>query len=400
MEGLIRRQKYMDAIEPFAWNGNAKVITGIRRCGKSSLLELIRNGFDSEVNVIHINTEFREYSEIRDWKIFLDLVDSGYRENVKNVLIVDEIQNIDGWELAVRDLIAKRKFDIYLTGSNSNLLSSEYATHLGGRYNRIRMLPLSYRECVEFATAFGLDGDVLERYMRLGGFPINWISDVPVRSALQTVSDIADVIISVDINRRFNVRNPSLLNDIFRTILSMTGSYVSSNKIYNTLKSSGFRTSVDTVNEYIKYLETANLLIRADVYDLKGRRILENKRKYYAADLSLKHAVLGYRPEDISGHLENIVFTELLYRGYDVYVGDYNGKEIDIVAEKTGERMYVQCCTSISNESTMKREFGNLEHIDDSFPKYVVMMEPGPYSGITDKGIICCGLKEFLEERV
>ena len=130
----------------------------------------------------------------------MDLVDSGYRENVKNVLIVDEIQNIDGWELAVRDLIAKRKFDIYLTGSNSNLLSSEYATHLGGRYNRIRMLPLSYRECVEFATAFGLDGDVLERYMRLGGFPINWISDVPVRSALQTVSDIADVIISVDIS--------------------------------------------------------------------------------------------------------------------------------------------------------------------------------------------------------
>ena len=128
---------------------------------------------------------------------------------------------------------------------------------------------------------------------------------------------------------------------------------------------------------------------------------LIRRQKYTdATDLSLKHAVLGYRPEDISGHLENIVFTELLYRGYDVYVGDYNGKEIDIVAEKTGKRMYVQCCTSISNESTMKREFGNLEHIDDSFPKYVVMMEPGPYSGITDKGIVCCGLKEFLEERV
>ncbi|TQS78075.1 MAG: hypothetical protein A3204_03195 [Candidatus Methanarcanum hacksteinii] len=396
-DSLVSRDRYFAEIEPYVGNGNAKVITGIRRCGKSTLLEIYRHRL-TDANVVYINTELHEFSSLGDWEKLLSYIESEYRQGIDNVLIVDEIQNIEKWELIICDLIARKMFDIYLTGSNANLLSSEYSTHLGGRFNRIRMLPLSYEECKVFAERFLSKKDVLDRYMRIGGFPILWISDVPERSCMQTVRDITEVILSKDIEQRFNIRNHVLLRDIYCTILSTIGSYVSSNNIYSTIRSTGSKTTVDTVNEYIGHLEAANLIIRANVFDLKGRRTLENKHKYYATDLGLKHSLLGYRPEDISGHMENILFIELMYRGYEVYVGDYNGKEIDLVAIKDGSRLYIQACSSIDSQKTFDREFGNLAKIPDSFPKYVVMMEPGAYRGVTDTGIICCSLVEFLEK--
>lgn len=396
-DSLVSRDRYFAEIEPYVGNGNAKVITGIRRCGKSTLLEIYRHRL-TDANVVYINTELHEFSSLGDWEKLLSYIESEYRQGIDNVLIVDEIQNIEKWELIICDLIARKMFDIYLTGSNANLLSSEYSTHLGGRFNRIRMLPLSYEECKVFAERFLSKKDVLDRYMRVGGFPILWISDVPERSCMQTVRDITEVILSKDIEQRFNIRNHVLLRDIYCTILSTIGSYVSSNNIYSTIRSTGSKTTVDTVNEYIGHLEAANLIIRANVFDLKGRRTLENKHKYYATDLGLKHSLLGYRPEDISGHMENILFIELMYRGYEAYVGDYNGKEIDLVAIKDGSRLYIQACSSIDSQKTFDREFGNLAKIPDSFPKYVVMMEPGAYRGVTDTGIICCSLVEFLEK--
>lgn len=396
-DSLVSRDRYFAEIEPYVGNGNAKVITGIRRCGKSTLLEIYRHSL-TDANVVYINTELHEFSSLGDWEKLLSYIESEYRQGIDNVLIVDEIQNIEKWELIICDLIARKMFDIYLTGSNANLLSSEYSTHLGGRFNRIRMLPLSYEECKVFAERFLSKKDVLDRYMRVGGFPILWISDVPERSCMQTVRDITEVILSKDIEQRFNIRNHVLLRDIYCTILSTIGSYVSSNNIYSTIRSTGSKTTVDTVNEYIGHLEAANLIIRANVFDLKGRRTLENKHKYYATDLGLKHSLLGYRPEDISGHMENILFIELMYRGYEVYVGDYNGKEIDLVAIKDGSRLYIQAYSSIDSQKTFDREFGNLAKIPDSFPKYVVMMEPGAYRGVTDTGIICCSLVEFLEK--
>ena len=396
-DSLVSRDRYFAEIEPYVGNGNAKVITGIRRCGKSTLLEICRHRL-TDANVVYINTELHEFSSLGDWEKLLSYIESEYRQGIDNVLIVDEIQNIEKWELIICDLIARKMFDIYLTGSNANLLSSEYSTHLGGRFNCIRMLPLSYEECKVFAERFLSKKDVLDRYMRVGGFPILWISDVPERSCMQTVRDITEVILSKDIEQRFNIRNHVLLRDIYCTILSTIGSYVSSNNIYSTIRSTGSKTTVDTVNEYIGHLEAANLIIRANVFDLKGRRTLENKHKYYATDLGLKHSLLGYRPEDISGHMENILFIELMYRGYEVYVGDYNGKEIDLVAIKDGSRLYIQACSSIDSQKTFDREFGNLAKIPDSFPKYVVMMEPGAYRGVTDTGIICCSLVEFLEK--
>lgn len=396
-DSLVSRDRYFAEIEPYVGNGNAKVITGIRRCGKSTLLEIYRHSL-TDANVVYINTELHEFSSLGDWEKLLSYIESEYRQGIDNVLIVDEIQNIEKWELIICDLIARKMFDIYLIGSNANLLSSEYSTHLGGRFNRIRMLPLSYEECKVFAERFLSKKDVLDRYMRVGGFPILWISDMPERSCMQIVRDITEVILSKDIEQRFNIRNHVLLRDIYRTILSTIGSYVSSNNIYSTIRSMGSKTTVDTVNEYIGHLEAANLIMRANVFDLKGRRILENKHKYYATDLGLKHSLLGYRPEDISGHMENILFIELMYRGYEVYVGDYNGKDIDLVAIKDGSRLYIQACSLIDSQKTFDREFGNLAKIPDSFPKYVVMMEPGVYRGVTDTGIICCSLVEFLEK--
>ncbi len=396
-DSLVSRDRYFAEIEPYVGNGNAKVITGIRRCGKSTLLEIYRHRL-TDANVVYINTELHEFSILGDWEKLLSYIESEYRQGIDNVLIVDEIQNIEKWELTICDLIARKMFDIYLIGSNANLLSSEYSTHLGGRFNRIRMLPLSYEECKIFAERFLSKKDVLDRYMRVGGFPILWISDMPERSCMQIVRDITEVILSKDIEQRFNIRNHVLLRDIYRTILSTIGSYVSSNNIYSTIRSMGSKTTVDTVNEYIGHLEAANLIMRANVFDLKGRRILENKHKYYATDLGLKHSLLGYRPEDISGHMENILFIELMYRGYEVYVGDYNGKDIDLVAIKDGSRLYIQACSLIDSQKTFDREFGNLAKIPDSFPKYVVMMEPGVYRGVTDTGIICCSLVEFLEK--
>lgn len=394
---LADRPRYTDRIRPFAGNGNAKVITGIRRCGKSSVMRLFSDSMGDR-NRIYLNMELAENHGLRDWRGLLDHVGSNMDTETRSVLLIDEVQNIKGWELAIRDLLARGSCDIYLTGSNSNLLSSEYSTHLGGRFNEVRMLPLSYTECIGFRKLFGGEGDVFERFVRIGGFPILWRNPMDVDSSMQTVRDIVDVSLINDVYERYGIKNKRLLRDLLRCVLSTVGKYVSANNIYRTLRSSGVKVSPDTVYEYLGHLESANILIRAEVFDIKGRRVLTTRYKYYATDLGIKHALLGYRPEDTPGHMENIIFTELLGRGYDVYVGDSGGKEVDIVAERNGNRIYVQACQTIRSDETFEREFGNLGSIDDSFPKYVVMMDPGIYGGTTDKGIICCSLEEFLRK--
>ncbi len=393
---LVGRPRYTDRIAPFARNGNAKIVTGIRRCGKSSVLRMLSDSMEDGSNIIRIDMEMADNYDLRDWRKLLKAVDERIVPERDNVLLIDEVQDVEGWELAIRDLIARGACDIYLTGSNSNLLSSEYSTHLGGRFNEVRMLPLSYGECVSFRELYGGEGDVFERFVRIGGFPILWRSPVDVQSSMQTVRDIVDVSIANDIEGRYGIKSRSLLRDLLRCVLSTVGKYVSANNMYNTLRSSGVRVSPDTVYSYLDHLEAANILVRANVYDLRGRRVLTSKYKYYAVDLGIKHALLGYRPEDTPGHMENMIFTELLGRGFDVYVGDSDGREVDFVAEKGDRRIYVQACQAILSEDTMLREFGALESIDDSFPKYVVMMDPGVHAGVTSKGIVCCGLRDFL----
>jgi hypothetical protein len=363
-------------------------------------MRMIADSIGDDCNVIYVNMEYSENYGLRGWKELLQHVNDRIDPNEKNILFIDEVQDTQHWELAIRDLIAKRKCDIFLTGSNSNLLSSEYSTYLGGRFNSIHMLPLSYSECRSFSKKYMKDGDrttVFERFVRIGGFPILWRNKTNTSSSMQTVRDIVDVSVSNDIENRYQIKNRSLLKDLLRCVASFIGNYVSANNLFNTLKASGTRVSKDTVYEYLGYLESANILIRANVFDIRGKKVLTSRYKYYLTDLGIKHMLLGYRPEDTPGHMENIIFTELLGRGYDVYVGDSDGKEVDIIAERNGHRLYVQACMQLDSEDAMKREFGNLETIDDNFPKYVVLMDAGIYEGTSDKGIICCGLKEFLE---
>ena len=394
-QNLTGRPRYTDRIVPFIGNGNIKILTGIRRCGKSSVMRLLSDSLEG-YNILYLNMEYAENYDLRDWKHLLEYVDSNLDGSSKNALFIDEVQDIDGWDIALRDLVAKDACDIYITGSNSNLLSSEYSTRLGGRFNQVHMLPLSYSECRQFMKKYGGEDDAFQSFIRKGGFPILWRNPTDIQSSMQTIRDLVEVSIARDIEDRYAVKLRSILIDILRFVLSVTGKYVTANNIYNTLRSTGTKVSVETVYQYIDYLEAANIIIRADVFDIKGKRILASKHKYYTADLGIKHAVLGYRPEDTPAHMENIVFTELLSRGYDVYVGDYERREVDFVAVKGDTRLYVQVCQSISAESTFRREFGNLEAVKDSFPKYVVMMDPGMYEGITDSGIVCCKLEDFL----
>ena len=397
---LVSRKRYLDALTPFKGNGNAKVITGIRRCGKSSLLSTFIDTIPKNNNVIEINMEFSENDELKNWKKLLEYVGSELDEKKENTLIVNEVQDITQWELAIRDLIAKELCDIYLTGSNSNLLSSEYSTYLGGRYNAVHMLPLSFQECAEFNKRYngGTDPDgLLERFIRVGGFPIVWRYGQDENSSIKTVRTIVDSSINNDITKRYNVRNADLLTMILKTVASTVGSYVSAINIYNTLVSGGMPVSKETVYEYLGYLEAANLIIKAETIDIRGRAILKSSYKYYLTDLAIKHALIGYRPNDISGHIENIIFTELLGRGYDVHVGRSDEKEVDIVAERGDERIYVQACTMFGSDDTMRRELGSLESIKDSYPKFIVLKDPGVFRGTTSKGIVICGLREFLE---
>ena len=394
---LIQRPLYMDRLAAHAWNGFAKVLVGIRRCGKSSALKLYASGL-KDCNVIYINTELAENYDLRDWKKFLGEVNSRIDGKGRNVLIVDEIQNIEGWDLALRDLIARGACDIYVTGSNSSLLSSDYSTHMGGRFNSMRMYPLSFRECLDFRREFGGTGDVLERFMRVGGMPSLWRMPEGIDESMGIIRDIVSTSIANDIEERYSLRGRSALTEVLRFVLSTIGSYVSANNIYKSMKSAGSSVSVSTVYAYLEYLENANILIRASVYDLRGHRIIGSKYKYYATDIGIKHALIGYRVNDTPGHMENIIFTDLLSRGFDVYVGDPGGKEIDFVAVKDDRRIYIQVCQTIQSEETMALEFSSLDSVDDSFPKYLVLLEPGPYSGFTDKGVRCCGLEEFLSK--
>ena len=397
---LVSRKRYLDALTPFKGNGNAKVITGIRRCGKSSLLKTFVETIPKDNNVIVIDMEYSDNDRLKDWKNLLFHIQSNLEKKKENTLIVNEVQDITQWEFAVRDLIAKESCDIYLTGSNSNLLSSEYSTYLGGRYNTVHMLPLSFSECVEFNKRYkgGTNPDgLLERFIRVGGFPIIWRFDMDEDSSIKTVGTLVDSSINNDIAKRYNVRNVDLLKMILKTVASTVGGYVSAINIYNTLVSGRVPVSKETVYDYLGYLEAAHLIIKAETADIKGRAILKSSYKYYLTDLAIKHALIKYRPEDISGHIENIIFTELLGRGYDVHVGRSDDKEVDFVAERGNERIYVQACTMIGSDDTLRRELGSLESIKDNFPKFVVLKDPGVFRGTTSKGIVICGLREFLE---
>ena len=398
----IKRTIYFGKMSAFIGNRNAKVVTGIRRCGKSTLMrsfsEAIREKED--VNEIYLNMELWDNQELKDPDKLYKKIKSSLVKDKKNTLFIDEIQDVTEWESVIRSLIAENVCDIYITGSNSKLLSSEFITYLGGRMNTMELFPLTFRECVAFRNVFGgpaAEKELLDRFIKVGGFPIIWRENYDEDSSYSVIQDILSVIKLKDIIERYKVKKPELLDRIFRFICGNLGKFTSLNNIYKVLHSEDRSVSQDTVYAYADHLESAYLIQKANAYDIKGKRVLSSKYKYFLTDIGLKHAILGYRAEDIPGHMENILYLDLRSRGYAVWVGDINGKEVDLVAERFGKKVYVQTAFYLSSEDVIEREFGSLKKIKDNYPKYVVTLDGGIFHGDAD-GIISCGLDDFLKK--
>ena len=393
----VERTSQLDRISPFFGNGNAKVLTGIRRSGKSTLLRMVSE-VHSDKNIILFDMELWSNREYRDPDALYRRIKDSLVSDRKNVLLIDEVQDITEWESVIRSLISEGCCDIYLTGSNSRLLSGEFATYLSGRLNTTEIFTLTLSECMRFESVYrdGITTDgALAKFLRFGGFPSIWRFDYNEKEAMSEVRDIVQAILLRDVVNRYGVKQPNILERILRFICDNVGNPISVNNIYNTFLSNGDKVGKDTVYSYLSYLESAYLVYRVETMDLKGKGILKSRYKYYLSDIGIKNALMGYRPDDIPGYMENIIFLELRSRGYDVWIADNKGKEIDFVARDGEGLIYIQATTRLSDEKVITREFGNLRDVDDYRSKYVVVLEKGLLDGDMD-GTRCVTLSEFL----
>ena len=308
-------------------------------------------------------------------------------------MLLDEIQEIKGWEKAVNSLLENTDADIYVTGSNSKLMSSEISTYLTGRYVTIPVYTLSFKEYIQFKAESGRGGrELLNEYIRFGGFPITAIAEYEADQAYQIVNGIYYTVVSRDIVKRHRIAKQELFDRVVKYIIENVGKTFSANSISVFWKSEHRSASVESIYNYIRWLEQAFIVYPCKRYDLQGKSILKTQEKYFLADMSLKYALLGYNRKMLDGAIENIVFLELKRRGYDVYIGKNGTKEIDFVADKRGERIYVQVCVRLPEKSD--RETGNLMEIADNYPKYVVTLNDLD-TGI-ENGIKVVHLYDFL----
>jgi len=380
---MIARPTYIAQLRPFIDKPLIKIITGIRRSGKSTVLNLLKKDLlennTREEQIISINFESFAYAELLNANNLYQHIKGAIQSSEKYYLLLDEIQEVDNWEKAVNSCMVDFNVDIYLTGSNSHLLSSELATYLAGRYVEIPIYTLSYREFLDFRKEFFPDnsnnGNLFLQYLRKGGFPVIHTGQYSEESAYKIVYDIYSSVILRDTVQRHKIRDVELLERVIRYAFDNIGKTFSGKNVADYFKSQQRKIDINTVYNYLTALEGAFILYRVPRYDLKGKEILKTQEKFYVGDISIIYATMGNRDRMISGILENIVFLELKRRGYDVYVGKLDTTEIDFVAEKQGEKIYVQVTYRLDNEQIIEREFGNLLSIDDQYPKYVVSMD-------------------------
>ncbi|MCL1904757.1 MAG: ATP-binding protein [Methanomassiliicoccaceae archaeon] len=326
------------------------------------------------------------------------VITASVKEGVKNVLMIDEVQEVEGWEKVIASFNNEGVFDIYITGSNSHLLSSEYSTYISGRYVAFDIQTLSFTECLEFRRTIdenASEDDVFEMMLHQGGFPVTWISGHSDNDAYSVIRDIYGSIVLKDIVKKHKLRNDTVLKRIVMFLCENIASPTSLSNVFTELTKEHGRMRKETVYKFCEYLEEAFVFREGEEEGLKGKEILSPKYKFYLSDIGIKNALLGYRGDDIADHLENIVFLEMKSRGYDVTVGNIDGKEVDLVCKKNGSRIYVQTVYRLSSERTIEREFGNLKLINDGYPKYVVTMDPDWVAGDVD-GIRYMHVKDFL----
>lgn len=375
---MIIREEYLKKLFTYMDAPIIKILAGIRRCGKSTILEmlhkeLISKGIDESNIICKRYTSF----EIDDCYTAKDMYNDIKKEMIndnKYYLLLDEVQEIDGWEKAINSLLEDTSADIYVTGSNSKLMSSEISTYLTGRYVLIPVYPLSFKEYLDFkSSSTKSKKDLLNEYIKFGGFPIVALGNYDEQSAYQIVEGIYNSVITSDITKRHNIVNFDLFNRVVKFIIENVGKTFSANSIVKFLKSEGRALSVESIYNYLEWLEKAFVIYRCRRYDLQGKSVLKTQEKFYLADQSLKYCIMGFNPKSIASMLENIVYFELKRRGYEVYIGKLGTKEIDFVAIKRDERIYVQVCRTLPENSD--REIGNLLAIKDQYPKYVVTLD-------------------------
>ena len=394
---MIVRPHYLDELKKYRDVPLVKILAGIRRCGKSTILDMLRedllaNGVRPE-QIIERRYTSLDLGDLPAAKDMYQDIKADLNAAGRNYLLLDEVQEIEGWEKAINSLLELGNTDIYVTGSNSKLMSSEISTYLTGRYVTIPVFPLSFEEYLTFKAGSGLSQkELLNEYIRYGGFPIVALGTYDERTAYQIVEGIYHSVISNDIARRHSIANQELFNRVIRFIIENVGKNFSANSIVKFLKSEGRSLTVETIYNYLEWLEKAFVIYRCQRYDLQGKAVLKTQEKFYLADPALKYCMMGFNPKSIASMLENIVYFELRRRGYDVYVGKNETKEIDFVAVRRDERVYVQVCRELPDASD--REIGNLLEIKDHYPKYVVTMDD--LAGGNIDGVRIVHLAEFL----
>ncbi len=386
---LIERKSYLNQLINVMNTPDIKVITGVRRCGKSKLMDAFISYVQKQSannNVIRIKLNLKEFESLKIGDNLYKYVDTRYTTKKQNFLFVDEVQLCDGFETVINSLYEEERFNIFLTGSNAFLLSSDLATLFGGRVFEISLYPFSFSEYLLYYPQTDID-DAFDKYVITGGMAGSYLYNDSADSR-KYLSNIVRTTITKDIVKKFKIENEDLLNMIVDFLMDNIGSKTSIRNIANALTSNTYKTNDKTCGAYIDYICRSFLFYPFKRYDVKGKRYLESDKKYYLADLSFRFAVIGTKNADY-GHLyENLVAIELLRRGYEVYVGQLGEKEVDFVAVKDGYKTYIQVCDDISREETLKREISPLLAIKDAYPKFIIARTKHPESQVEGIRII------------
>ncbi len=392
----FNRENYINSIIPFINKDIIKVLVGQRRVGKSymffQLMDYIKKEFKNP-GIIYINKELTTFSHIKKSSDLTDYVKTNSKENETNFLFIDEVQEIENFETALRSFLAEGNFDIYCTGSNAKMLSSDIATYLGGRYIQFYIYSLSYKEFLQFHK-LEESQQTFVKFIKFGGLPYLHHLELEESTVFEYLKSIYNTIILRDVVARYNIRNISFLERLNHFLADNLGSLLSAKRISDFLKSQNINISTKLVLEYLQFLEDAFFIKKVKRFDIRGRKIFEINDKFYFTDLGLRNSLQTFNMKDINKVLENIVFNKLITSGFEVYIGKFDDKEIDFVAVRGDKTVYIQVAYMITGEKVHEREFGNLLKITDNHRKIVVSMDDFAVSNY--KGVEHIHIRKFL----
>ena len=395
---LIKREKYLNELIGVIGTPDIKVITGIRRSGKSKLLEAFKKYIEENIkdyNIIHINYSLSKFDKLKECHKLYEYIDSNYKENMNNFVLIDEVQMCDVFETAINWIHAEEKYDIYITGSNAFLLSSDLATLFTGRTFPIEVYPFSFSEFMKY---YGYDDadKVFDEYVIQGGMAGSYVYTEQA-DKYKYIEDVYNTLIVRDIKKKYNIRNEKVLNNLSNFLMDNVSNITSTLNITKELNNKEDNITDKTINKYIGYLCNAFAFYKIGRYDIKGKKYLTSLDKYYMADHSFRYAMLGITNMNYGRTYENIVAIELMRRGYDVYVGTLYNKEIDFVAQKHNEKIYIQVSDNISEEKTFKREIDSLLKIKDAYPKMLIARTR--HDDYTYEGILVKDIANWLADK-